>query len=115
MQKLLKFVTANAQQVNAISNAITAYVSKTQANALHNTLALQDAAYAQNALQQFTQHKNLLKLFNALTMQDTSPREDVFYAIVNYCTAQKSATVNKFTFVYINALLNNFTLQHYVS
>ena len=112
MQQLLKHVTANAAQVKAISAAINAYAISTQANT-HNTFAAQDAQYAQNALQQFTQHKNLLKLFNALTAQDTCARENVFYAIVNYCAAQKSATVNKFTFNYINALLSNFTLQHY--
>ncbi len=102
---IAKYVIANTAQVNAISAAIALYCSKTT-NA-------SDVAYAQNAVQQFTQHKNVLTLFNALTYQDTHVRERVFYAIVNYCTQQKSATVNKFTFNYINTILDNFTLQQY--
>lgn len=97
-----KYVIANSVQVKAICAALTAYVAKTQQQ--QHTFSAQDAAYAQNAMQQFAQHKNLLTLFNALTMQDTIARENAFYAIVNYCATQKSTTVQKFTFNYINTL-----------
>lgn len=99
---------ASAAQRTVIAQAITHYATNCLTKAQHNVefaaMHVQDATYNLQQLQLFLQHNNLKTLVNALTKQDTYAREFVFAEIVNACAASSNASVQKFTYNFVNSI-----------